>query len=221
LWYFLVSHAYQDPYNHPASESGRELAQGWRRTSGWALEAILLQHYNPHLQRLSISLEMPEPNRKRRLLQEMGVIDVAGAQKADVLVLGLRDRRQEAFGVVHVKASFAERRTDDVPLSQQLIARGFASPLVTMDCKATPSTSPQNRGELGPVQARGTLVSAKRLDIEQERKFDACFSYNARTLPTPAAQAASARIYICDFVNPDDMFSSYLERKWKDRRGLP
>jgi transcriptional regulator with XRE-family HTH domain len=220
LWYFVVSHAYQDPYNHPATESGRDLGQSWRRASGWALEVVLLEHYNPYLETLGIRLEMPEPERKRRLLKEMGVIDVAGAQKADVLVVGSREGRQEAFGVVHVKASFAERRTDDVPLSQQLIGKGFASPLLTMDCKATPSEQPQNRGELGPVRARGVELSAKRLDIEQDRKFDACFSYNANTLPTPAKQAASARIFVCDFTNPADAFGAYLLRKWKDRRGL-
>ncbi|GAB2469315.1 hypothetical protein GCM10027265_18010 [Jatrophihabitans fulvus] len=219
LWYFLVSHAYQDPYNHRASDLGLDLAQSWKRTSGWALEAVILQHYNEHLATHGIHLEMPKPERKRRLLEEMGVIDVAGADKADVLVVGEHEGRQEAFGVVHVKASFAERRTDDVPLSQQLIAKGFASPLLTMDCKATPSAQPVNRGELGDVQARGADVSAKRLDIERDRKFDACFSFNARTKPTPRRQAASARIYVVDFSEPNDAFSKYLVRKWKDRRG--
>jgi transcriptional regulator with XRE-family HTH domain len=220
IWYFLVSHAYQDNYNHPASEFGRDWGQSWKRAGGWALETILLEHYNPHFGTLGIHLEMPEPDRKRRLLSEMGVIDVAGAQKSDVLIVGTRNNRQEAFGVVHVKASFAERRTDDVPLSQQLIARGFASPLVTMDCKAVPGDHPVNRGELGPVQSRGEQVSAKRLDIERDRKFDACFSYNTNTRPTPAGQAASARVHVCDFRDPADAFAAHLLRKWQDRQGL-
>jgi len=220
LWYFLVSHAYQDNYNHPASESGRDWAQSWKRVGGWALESVLLQHYNPHLEQHGMRLEMPTPDRKIRLLKEMGVIDIAGAQKADVLIVGLRSNKHQAFGVAHVKASFAERRTDDVPLSQQLIAKGFASPLVTMDCKARPSALPHNSGELGPVQINDHPVSAKRLDIERDRKFDACFAYNTNTLPTPSDQPASARIYVCDFMNADDAFSKYLLRKWRERQGL-
>lgn len=220
LWYFLVSHAYQDIYNHPASEGARDWAQSWKRAGGWAFEAVLLEHYNTHLQGLGIQLVMPEHERKVRLLREMGVFDVAGAQKADVIVVGTRKGKQEAFGVVHVKASFAERRTDDVPLSQQLIAKGFASPLVTMDCKAKPKEHPYNGGELGPIQTDKVSASAKRLDIERDRKFDACFVYNTNTLPTPTDQAAAARIYVCDFGDPDDSFSRYLLRKWNERQGI-
>ncbi|SET33326.1 helix-turn-helix domain-containing protein [Geodermatophilus poikilotrophus] len=220
IWYFLVSHAYQDNFNHPASQDGRDWGQSWRRAGGWGLEAVLLQHYNPYLRTIGMHLEMPEPDRKRDLLSQMGVVDVAGSDKADVIAVGHLRNRHEAFGVIHVKASFAERRTDDVPLSQQLIARGYASPLVTMDCKATPSPNPLNRGELGPAQGGDERVSAKRLDIERDRKFDACFSYNTNTISTPEGQRASARIHVCDFSDPDDVFSAYLLRKWRDRQGL-
>jgi transcriptional regulator with XRE-family HTH domain len=221
LWYFFVSHAYQDPYNHPAAGGDTDWGQSWKRAGGWALEAVYLQHYNPHLSQHGIRLEMPPPERKTQLLGTMGVTDLSGAQKSDVLVLGKRDgRRDEAFGVVHVKASFAERRTDDVPLSQQLMSRGHASPLVTMDCKASPGLTPVNRGELGAVQTSSGKASSKRLDIERDRKFDACFSYNKNTLATPDGQAAGARIYVTDFSNPDDAFSRYLVRKWRERQGL-
>lgn len=187
---------------------------------GWALETILLEHYNTFLKNAGIELVMPGPVRKVGLLKEMGVIDVAGAQKSDVLVVGRHRTHYEAFGVIHVKASFAERRTDDVPLSQQLISCGYASPLVTMDCKAAPGKHPVNRGELGPVQKADGTASAKRLDIERDRKFDACFSYNTKTLPTPPDQAASARVHVCTFSSPDDAFSRYLVRKWRDRRDV-
>lgn len=221
LWYFLVSHAYQDSYNHPATEFGRDWSQSWKRASGWAFEAVLLEHYNPHLSSLDIQLEMPtDPARKTALLADMQVNDVAGAQKADVIAIGTSGGIEIPFGVIHVKASLAERRTDDVPLSQQLIAKGFASPLVTMDCKASPSDSPHNRGEFGSVQGSGADVTPKRLDIEQDRKFDAGFSFNGNTLPTPAGQAASARISVVNFADPDDAFSRYLLRKWEDRQGI-
>lgn len=220
LWYFLVSHAYQDNYNHPAKEAGREWGQSWKRASGWALEKILVEHYNPHLKANGVWLEMPKPPRLLRLMADMGITDASSAEKADVVVLGQdADGNEVPFGVVHVKASFAERRTDDVPLSQELIRLGYVSPLATMDCKASPATRPLNRGELGPAQAPGVDVSSKRLDIERDRKFDACFSYNANTVPTPAGPAA-ARIYVCDFANPDDAFSRHLLRHWRHRQGI-
>lgn len=222
LWYFLISHAYQDGYNQPPNESGMDWAQSWKRASGWALEEVYVQHYNPFLLTQGLKLVMPtDPAAKIAMLQAMGMQELSHAQKADVIAVGIKaDGSEEPFGVVHVKASFAERRTDDVPLSQQLIARGFASPLLTMDCKASPGAAPINRGELGPVQGGSAEVSPKRLDIEEHRKFDACFSYNSRSLPTPADQAASARIRLCDFSDADDNFSKYLLRRWRERQGL-
>lgn len=163
---------------------------------------------------------MPGPDLKRKYLDQMDILGHAGVEKADVIVVGENPNKEKiAFGVVHVKASFAERRTDDVPLSRELIQGNYASPLVTMDCKATPSERPFNKGELGETQDSGKRVSSKRLDIERERAFDAVFSYNTNTLPTPLGANVSARIYVCGFRNPDDPFSQYLVRKWHDRQG--
>jgi transcriptional regulator with XRE-family HTH domain len=222
LWYFLIAHAYQDDYNHPAVEAGRDWAQSWRRASGWALEAVIVQHYKTELGKHGILLEMPPPARRIELLRQMGIPNPEEmAEKADVIAIGkVANGDEQPFGVVHVKASFAERRTDDVPLSQLLIARGLASPLVTMDCKAKPSSAPINRGELGPTQGGDEDVSAKRYDIERDNKFDACFSYNLNTKPTPQGQAAAARVYVVDFANPNDKFSQHLATKWRQRQGL-
>jgi len=222
LWYFLIAHAYQDDYNHPASEAGRDWGQSWKRASGWALEAVIVRHYESQLGKHGIRLEMPPPNRRIELLRQMGIPNPAEmAEKADVIAIGMAAAGNEhPFGVVHIKASFAERRTDDVPLSQQLIARGLASPLVTMDCKASPGPTPVNRGELGPTQGGNEAVSAKRYDIERDNKFDACFSYNQSTKPTPAGQAAPARIYVLDLANPNDRFSQHLMARWRQRQGL-
>lgn len=222
LWYFLIAHAYQDDYNHPASEAGRDWGQSWKRASGWALEAVIVQHYASQLGKHGIRLEMPPPERRVDLVGQMGIPNPAEiAEKADVIAIGrAADGAEHPFGVVHIKASFAERRTDDVPLSQQLIARGLASPLVTMDCKASPSTTPFNRGELGPTQGGSDEVSAKRYDIERDNKFDACFSYNNNTKPTPIGQAAAARVHVLDFSQPDDSFSQHLLARWRHRQGL-
>jgi transcriptional regulator with XRE-family HTH domain len=222
LWYFLIAHAYQDDYNHPASDVGRDWGQSWKRASGWALEAVIVRHYESQLGKHGIRLEMPPPERRIELVHAMGIPNPEEmAEKADVIAIGKATGGGEhPFGVVHIKASFAERRTDDVPLSQQLIARGLASPLVTMDCKAGPGPTPFNRGELGPTQGGSETVSAKRLDIERDNKFDACFSYNQNTKPTPAGQAAAARVYVLDFAKPDDRFSQHLVARWRQRQGL-
>lgn len=222
LWYFLLSHCYQDDYNHSALEAGRNWEQSWKRASGWALENVILRHYNPHLQKKGIRLATPAPRERTALLKAMGIPNPGdAAAKADVVALGRLSAKEEiGFGVIHIKASFAERRTDDVPLSKELISRGFASSFVTMDCKAAPSKQPNNRGELGAVQGSQETVSAKRSEIERDLNFDACFSYNTNTKPTPAGQQAAARIVICKFDNPNDAFSKHLVRKWRQRQGL-
>ena len=220
LWYFVVSHAYQDHLNHPAQTAGRDLSQSWKRTSGWSLESIFVTHYNPHLNSHGIRLDMPAPEQKRVYLSEMGLNSEADAEKSDIIVLGADGSgREHPFGVIHVKASFAERRTDDAPLSMKLMRSNYVSTLLTMDCKASPSVSPINRGELGPTQGGPERVSSKRLDIERDRIFDAVFAYNANTIPTPRGTNVAARINVCDFANPDDAFSTHLVRRWKERQG--
>ena len=132
--------------------------------------------------------------------------------------MGRTRGREVVFGVVHVKASFAERRTDDVPMSQVLIENGYISPLWTMDCKCTLGRSPRNRGELGRILVPGEADkrSAKRKDIEEEGFFSACFSYNRNTCPTPSGQDAASRVVVCDFSDPEgDAFVRFLVHAWK------
>ena len=221
LWYFLVAHAYQDDFNHPAASAGKDWGQSWKRAGGWSLEAIYVSHYNKYLETQGIRLVMPTaPAEKGRFLGEMGLHGAAAIEKSDVIALGIDSTgREQPFGVVHVKASFAERRTDDAPLSARLMAGNFASPLLTMDCKAGPSESPFNKGELGPVQGTGRRVSSKRLDIERDRVFDAAFSYNANTEPTPSGAPVAARVYKCSFADPNDSFAKHMVRKWQERQG--
>lgn len=214
LWWFLISRAYCDPFNHPAQFARLDLGQSWKRTSGWALEEILVQFYGPFLARNGIRLFIAPSDEKERLLSQLQVPDRLESDKVDILITTSKGGQERCRGVVHVKASFAERRTDDVPLSRMLVNAGYISPLWTMDCKSTPDPQPQNRGELGPAlqpQQRDTR-SAKRKDIEDDGYFSACFSYNANTVPTPASQKSRARIIVCDFSSPDDAFSKFIIR---------
>lgn len=216
LWWFLISRAYCDPYNHPARFARMDFAQSWKRTGGWALEEVLVRHYGPFLRTKNIAISMPPSDTKKKLLQTVLAGDRLEADKADVLLAGRSDGRDVFFGVVHVKASFAERRTDDVPMSRALIAAGYASPLWTMDCKSMPGTHPVNKGELGVAYSGfDDNRSAKRKDIEDDGYFSACFSYNQRTVPTPPHQKARARVIVCNFLNPDDQFTAFLTAEWQ------
>ena len=207
LWTFLVNRTYCDRSNHPKANARLNLEQSWKRTSGWALERVLLSQYAAFLMQNGIAITISNRAEKSALL---GGIDDPRIvpDKADVLIsYDDRDEKQ-LLGVIHVKASIAERRTDDVPMSQALINAGYLSVFWTMDVKSFPSERPVNRGEFGDVTVE--QVSEKRRGFEEHGHFSACFSYNRNTEPTSVDNAAVARIFTCDFTNPDDPFSQFL-----------
>ena len=207
LWTFLVNRAYCDRTNHPATNARLNLEQSWKRTSGWALERVLVAHYQPFLIREGLSIKISSKAEKAALL---GGIDDPRIvpDKADVLLCYDAGGAERLLGIVHVKASIAERRTDDVPMSQALIAADYLSVFWTMDVKSFPATRPVNRGEFGDVD--DGQMSDKRRDFEEHGHFSACFSYNRNTTPTPEDRDAESRIFVCDFTNPDDHFSRFL-----------
>lgn len=150
----MIYRAYCDPYNHPARYARLDFAQSWKRTGGWALEKVLVLHYGPFLKERGVNL-FTDGATKQRVVNTLNLEGRVEADKIDVVLTGevppserkghqrgsLHHRRdgQKFFGVVHVKASFAERRTGDEPLTTKLMRAGYTSPLWTMDCKSTPS----------------------------------------------------------------------------------
>jgi transcriptional regulator with XRE-family HTH domain len=215
LWWFLVYRAYCDPYNHPAQFARLDFTQSWKRTGGWALETILVLHYGPFLKNHGVNLYIADSAEKHRLVQDLALADRIEADKIDIVLSGDTPNGACFFGVVHVKASFAERRTDDVPMSIALSRGGYTSPLWTMDCKSMPSARPVNRGELGGVDGRR---SAKRKDIEDEGYFTGCFSYNSHTLPSPNTLPLERQVHVCNFADPDDVFSRFILQRWQQFR---
>lgn len=215
IWWFIIYRAYCDPFNHPAQFSRLDFTQSWKRTGGWALEEVLVRHYGPYLREHGINLFIPTGTQKQRIIGDIDVGDRIEADKLDVALTGYLGDREEFFGVVHVKSSFAERRTDDVPMSTALVRAGYTSPLWTMDCKSIPNTHPFNRGELGRVHGRR---SAKRRDIEDEGYFSGCFSYNQNTEASPDALPAERRVYVCNFRDPNDAFSEFIITRWQEFR---
>lgn len=213
LWWFVTYRAYCDQFNHPAKFARLDFTQSWKRTGGWALEEILVRHYGPFLKNNGVNLFIANGEAKRRIVSSIDVGERIEVDKIDVLLTGQKKGVDTFFGVVHVKASFAERRTDDVPMSKAFSKAGFTSPLWTMDCKSTPSKYPVNKGELGEL---GESRSAKRKDIEDEGYFTGCFSYNLNTIPSPTTLTDDQQIYVCDFRNPDDKFSRFILQRWKN-----
>jgi hypothetical protein len=208
LWWFVVSRLFLDPYNHPASEMHRDLAQSWKRTSGWALERVFVKHYSDHLRKHHILMDTFSDNEKRQLLEAMRLKYALESAKADVLLVNLASGKRECFGVVHVKASIAERRQNDQSFSKALRDKNYFSPFMTMDCKSFPGAKPINKGEFGePLTIGKDGRTDKRKEFEEEGYFSACFSYNKNTKPTLPGQKAAARIYQMNFSDPDDDFS--------------
>ena len=119
------------------------------------------------------------------------------------------DYLSQLFRRLHTFRQEAQLEPD---MSQALVDARYISPLWTMDCKSFPSPEPINRGELGKVfTGEGQdRRNAKRKDIEDDGFFSACFSYNRNTRPTPLDTLAEARIYSCDFTNPDDAFTRFI-----------
>jgi len=213
IWWFVIYRAYCDPFNHPARFARLDFAQSWKRAGGWALEEVLVRHYGPYLGGVGINLVIADSATKVALIEDLGLAGRVEADKIDLILTGETKDGPRFFGIVNVKASFAERRTDDVPLSEAMTKAGFTSPLWTMDCKSTPGVSPVNRGELGSVD--GKRRSAKRKDIEDEGYFTGCFSYNRNTQPSGPNLPDERRIFVCDFSNPDDAFSAFIRRRWQ------
>jgi hypothetical protein len=189
-----------------------DFTQSWKRTGGWALEEILVRHYGPFLEKNGIHLFIADGATKRSLAPSLKLKGRVETDKIDVVLTGDDRAGEKMFGVVHVKASFAERRTDDVPLSAALVRAGYTSPLWTMDCKSMPGPYPVNRGELGTIEGKR---SAKRNDIEEDGYFTGCFSYNRNTIASAAKLRPDKRVYVCDFTDPDDTFSKFIIARWK------
>ena len=103
---------------------------------------------------------------KKSALAQMGIEETVGAAKLDMTLH--TDAEQDAwviFGGVHVKASLAERVSDDVPASRAMMKSGYFSPLWTLDVKSFPPPRGDliNRGEFGSLAE----PSVKRAYIEE------------------------------------------------------
>lgn len=196
--------------------------QSWVRAGGEAVELFFKRHYGPLLASQGISIQLAfETKERNKFLTEMNLADqVAGGSKLDICLYGTGKHGLVAFGGVHSKASLAERVSDDKPCSERMMAAGFKSYLFTFDAKSfpPPTGSLINSGELGTIET----PSDKREYIEKHGSFDACFSYNTRTVASGPKTKSGKRIFTSRFDEADALVAQVTNdwRKWKAIHGL-
>lgn len=189
----------------------------WKRVSGFALERALVGLYNPRLKSYGIRMRIVPGADANRLLAELGIADTQ-ASKVDLFLEGRTDAGWRVFGAVHVKSSIAERIQDDVPASLAFMQRGLLSIAATMDSKSYPPPHGVgiNYGELGGRSFAVDKDRIKRNYVETTGQFDALFSFNLRTPPSPPVTPSGKRIYTLSFHEPQpDAFVEFIITHWR------
>ena len=202
LWVHVVYHEYR--------LRAERSDQSWKRVSGQAFEHVLLSIYAPRLAQYGIMLRSAVPADATALrLHERGI----GSSKTDLILEGMVGDKQRRFGVIHCKASIAERLSDDAPASQSLIEQGYWSAVATMDAKMYPPPH-------GDAVVRGELKHTKRGDkrryFEVAGQFSGCYSFNTRTPASQDEPPPKSRIYSLTFTEeqPDVLIRDIVE-VWK------
>ena len=188
--------------------------QSWVRAGGEAIELFIERRYASVLKLHGITIKaLLSAKAKAEVLREMGLTGQVGDSKLDLAFYGHYQGRNIIFGGVHSKASLAERVSDDVPCSEAMMRRGLSSFLYTFDSKSFPPPAGDlvNRGELGSNEQ----PSDKRRYIEQHGSFDACFSYNLRTIPSPEYTQSGKRIFVCSLKPQEDIFPFQVIAAWE------
>jgi hypothetical protein len=203
LWVHLIYHQFRNRY--------RRNDQSWKRVSGQALEHVIVSVYDQRLQSYRINLRTGTRADARALgLEEQG----HGLSTMDLILEGSDDGNRTVFGVLHIKASIAERFRDDAPASAYLIRQGYWSSAVTMDDKMFPP--PHGDGIVrGEFQGQGD----KRAYIEVSGWFSGCYSFNLRTPESTGPTQSGSRIYALSFSRPQpDVLVRDIVQAWDNFR---
>ncbi|MCR4314717.1 MAG: BsaWI family type II restriction enzyme [Planctomycetes bacterium] len=171
--------------------------QQWKRVSGFALERALAMIYEDKLSTYDMRMRILNRPESRKVIASVGLENTVNTSKVDLFIEGCRDGRWEVFGVIHVKASIAERIQDDVPASTSLMKKGLLSIMLTMDSKSYPPPHGDgvNYGELGGRSFGTKKERIKRDYIEKNGQFDALFSFNLRTPASPRSTESGKMTY--------------------------
>lgn len=207
IYHHIIYRLYLREYNKSTPE------QSWVRAGGEALEIFVERRYLEVLKKHNIQIKaLLSTRNKRSVLKEMKLSDQVGDSKVDIALYGIHKNQNVIFGGIHCKASLAERVSDDVPCSEAMMKNGLASFLYTFDAKSFPPPTGDlvNRGELGTNEQ----PSDKRKYIENHGSFDACFSYNLRTVPSPEVTQSGRKILVCSFESGKDLFPEHVIETW-------
>ena len=200
LWVHLIYHQFRNRFARSD--------QSWKRVSGQALEHVLASLYQPRLALHGITLR---PSTRADAVA-FGLVKLGlGSAKTDLVLEGSNSGELYRFGVVHCKASIAERLTDDVPVSKALMRKGIWSAIATMDAKMFPPPHGDGivNGELG-LNARD-----KRRYFEVAGQFSACYSFNLRTPSSPVKTKSGRRINTLSFTESQpDLFVNDVCAAW-------
>lgn len=204
LWHHVVYRLYCEILPQTRQQNP---SQSWVRSSGDALELFLERWYGPVLQPHGVSIAaLIGRARKRAMLAEFGISDSVGDSKLDVALARIKTQDQhKPFGGVHVKASLAERISDDIPCSRALQRKGLLSPLWTLDVKSFPPPHGDlvNWGELGSPDE----PSEKRKYVEDHGDFDHCYTANTRSNPSSRKTRSGKRIIVLNLSEQPDQFA--------------
>lgn len=209
LWHHVVYRLYCEilpEFRH------QDPNQSWVRASGDALEIALERVYSAVLDPHNITITaLISRQRAKAVLKEIGLENKVGDSKLDmVLRVRVDEEAWAVFGGVHVKASLAERVSDDVPCSRAMMAAGYFSPLWTLDVKSFPPPGDLvNRGEMGTP----AHPSDKRKYVEVHGDFDHCYSANARTVPSAPPTESGKLIFGIELLNQPDAFAAETIRR--------
>jgi hypothetical protein len=201
LWVHLIYHQFR----HRFARSD----QSWKRVSGQALEHVLASVYQPRLTLHGITVR---PSTHADAVAFGLVKRGLGSAKTDLVLEASHLGELYRFGVIHCKASIAERLTDDVPVSKALMRKRIWSAVATMDAKMFPPPHGDGivNGELG-LNARD-----KRKYFEVAGQFSGCYSFNLRTPPSPAKTKSGCRINTLSFTEPQaDLFVKDVCAAWE------
>jgi hypothetical protein len=202
LWVHLIYNQFRTRY--------RRSDRSWKRVSGQALEQVVVDIYTDRLRAHQIRIRFGKAADAELLgLVERGL----GSSKTDLVIEKEHNGRQVLFGVIHCKASIAERLTDDAPASSALIEQGYWSSVVTIDAKMFPPPHGDGivRGELGITKG-----GDKRRYFEIAGQFSGCYSFNLNSPPSVGQTASGSRINSLSFSEPQpDVLVQDILKAWQ------
>jgi BsaWI restriction endonuclease type 2 len=213
LWHHVI-------YGHLLNQKWSDAR--WKRVSGFALERAFVSLYGLRLAPHDIRMRILPAGEANAVLTKLGIKGTKST-KVDLFIEGKFKGEWLVFGSAHVKSSIAERVQDDVPASLDFMRQGLLSILITMDAKSFPPPHGTgiNYGELGG-RTMATDKDKERLKrgyIETKGQFDALFSFNLRTPPSPEKTLSGKRIYTMSLHDkqPDAMVKAIVNN-WKSHK---